>query len=103
MSDEKDTESFAKLDDERFGRIVAYQVKSQWPFPDDRRRLAGSGKGGRRLELLESVSDIYLDASEDTTGDQIEPDSFLPLVDCDTDSTKYLTSVPPEERDRLMS
>jgi len=59
-----------------------------------------SGERGRRLELLESISDLYLDASEDTTGDRINPDNILPIVDCDSDS-KYLRSLSSVERSRL--
>lgn len=100
MSD-KGTEYFDKLNDGRFGRIVAYQVKSDWPQPPDR-RLLSSEKRGRRLEQLESISDLYLDASEDTTGYKINPDDMLPIVDCDSDS-KYLSSLDPVEKTRLLS
>lgn len=57
---------------------------------------------GRRLEQLESISDLYLDTSHDTTGDKVDPDDMLPIVDCDSDS-KYLSSLDPVEKSRLLS
>ena len=69
-------------------------MRQEWPLPKE--------KPARKLEQLESISDLYLDTSVDTTGNEIDPYNVLPIVDCKSDD-KYLKSLDHEERDRLLS
>ena len=68
--------------DEKYGRVRAFQVAENWPL-----------NRGRRLENLDSIADLYLDTSYDTTGETVQPDQLLSIEDCGM--PHHLSSLDP--------
>ena len=89
--------------EERFGRIVAYQVAEQWPIERNRPSFNQKGaKGGtKQLDLnLSSIAEYYLDPAYDLTSEQVSEDQILPMVDCNTPG--YLQDLNPELKDEIL-
>ena len=64
--------------DEKYGRVVAYNVKQEWPLnkEDYSRRLRGDN---RRLSTFESISELFLDVDFIQSDYKFDYDNLLPI------------------------
>lgn len=86
MQENGETWSWDKLDD-RFGRVIAYQVAEKWPLREELGGGAGRRMRGKRryLEEVSTVASFYTDTSEDTAAmtPDIPAERMLEIRECD--------------------